>query len=261
MEFSLLGLRLKDTKDEISLSNNIFSSCSTIIQVLSVPKENHGDVQELDDDGDVDGDVGGDVGGDVDVTCGEYDMYSKIETHMSFSASLYILNRQGVAILKELDTKKVKRNDQKVVINVVGRIYMELLHCINANRIISDLYTNLISQLDNVMFDECGELDTFYVKEEEYTLESLYYKQGSWVDEIEWHEPQFFLFNMSVDIDEGECMYLLMFLKKYLSLLSMIQKEYDHHKLHSCLEKIRYKLTNAHNILVDELCTFMEQST
>jgi hypothetical protein len=257
MEFSLLGLRLKDTKDEITLSHNVFTPCSTIVHVLSINEE-HGDVEDSDvEEGDVDrGDVE-----EGDVICGEYDLYSKIETHMSFSASLYILNRQGVAILKELDAKKVNRNDQKVVNNVAGRIYTELLQCINMNRIITDLYTNLISHLDDVLFNECGELDTFYVKEEEYTLESLYYKQGSWVDEIEWHEPQVFLFSKSDDIDEGECMYLLMFLNKYLSLLSKIEKEYDHHKLHSCLEKVCCKLTTAHNTLTDELASFMEEST
>lgn len=261
MEFSLLGLRLKDTKEEIPLCNQKFTPCSSILQVLSIPQGVHDIVDEVyevevdddDDDDEFDEDV------NSDVVCGEYELYSKIETHMSFSASLYILNRQGVAILKELDANKVTRKDQKVVTNNLGKIYTELLHCINSNRIISDLYTYLISHLDDVLFEECGELETFYVKEEEYTLESLYYKQGSWVDEIEWHEQQCFSFNKSVDIDEGECMYLLMFVNKYLSLLSKIKKEYDHQKLHICLEKIECKLNNVHNILVDLLETFLNE--
>lgn len=253
MEFSLLGLRLKDTKEEIPLSNPKFAPCLSMLHVLSIPQG----VDENDEMNEPIDECEDDVNSDI--VCGEYELYSKIETHMSFSASLYILNRQGVAILKELDANKVTRKDQKVVVNVSGKVYTELHQCINSNRIVSDLYTNLISHLDDVLFEECGELETFYVKEEEYTLESLYYKQGSWVDEIEWHEQQRFSFNKSVDIDEGECMYLLMFLNKYLSLLSKIKKEYDHQKLHTCLEKIECKLNNVHNILVDVLETFLKE--
>lgn len=263
MEFSLLGLRLKDTKEEIPLFNNVLTPCSSINDIVSLPSnKNNGDVCEhqCDFGGDVEhGNVTHDDCGDV--TCGEYDLYTKIETHMSFSASLYILNRQGVAILQELEAKKVTRKDQKVVADVPGKIYTEMVQCVNVNRISSDLYTSLLSLLDDVLFDECGELDTFYVKEEEYTLESLYYKQGSWVDEIEWHEPQYISFNKSVDIDEGECMYMLMFLKKYLSLLVKIENEYDNHKLHACLDKLRFKLTTAHDVLVDVLETFMKECT
>lgn len=268
MEFSLLGLRLKDTKEEIPLCNQKFTPCSSILHVLSIPQDvlevnKINDLKDVHDVHDVREirDIVEECEDDVssDIVCGEYELYSKIETHMSFSASLYILNRQGVAILKELDANKVTRKDQKVVTNVVGRIYTELLQCINSNRILSDLYTYLISHLDDVLFEECGELETFYVKEEEYTLESLYYKQGSWVDELEWHEQQRFSFNKSEDIDEGECMYLLMFVNKYLSLLSKIKKEYDHQKLHTCLEKIECKLSNVHNSLVDLLETFLNE--
>lgn len=256
----MLGLRLKDTKEEISLSNNELIPSSSIVHFLlssisenTVTRKENDHVSETTDTSD--SDVNDEESDKQE--CGEYDLYTKIETHMSISASLYILNRQGVDIIKEIDAKKLLRKDQKIVANTIGKIYMELIQCINMNRIVSDLYTNLVSHLDDVLFDECGELETFYVKEEEYSLESLYYKQGSWVAEIEWHEPQVFKFNVSPDIDEGECMYLLMYVNKYLTLLSKIEREYEHQKLHTCLEKMRQRVGIAHDILAGALEDFM----
>lgn len=260
MVFYLLGLRLKDAKEEIRIDDNPMLVSSSIVNLLPTSVDTstrHEDDQPCEAYDCVEVDV---YEGDKH-DCGEYDMYTKIETHMSISASLYILNRQGVDILKELDAKKLLRKDQKVATTDVGKVYMELVPCINTNRIVTDLYTNLISHLDDVLFDECGELETFYVKEEEYTLESLYYKQGSWVDEIEWQEPQVFTFHASHDMDEGECVYLLMYLNKYTTLLSKIEREYEHSKLHACLDKMRERMTIAHKILADALEAFMQNDT
>lgn len=250
MDFLLLGLRLKNSEEEITLRNNVLvtSTNNTLFKVIEAqtsPKLDDGLVVNNDS---VENVVNNDsVENDADDVndCDEYEIYTKIEVHMSISASLYILNRQGNDILYEIGNKKIQRTDNKIV----EKIYTELGHCINTNRIFSDLYTNLISHLDDVLFEECGDLDTFYVKEDEYTLESLYYKQGSWVNELEWNEPQVFEFNNSADIDEGECMYLLMFLNRYLSLLYKIEKELVSMKSHMCIEKMRGKMMFVHDIL------------
>ena len=242
MDFLLLGLRLKDTDEEITLSNNVLvtSTNNTLLKVIESQASSCKD--ELLGDGVV-------VTAPVVDDCGEYDLYTKIETHMSISASLYILNRQGNNILNEIDNKKIQRKDNRIVDNTIERIYADLSQCINTNRIVCDLYTNLINHLDDILFDECGDLDSFYVKEDEYTLESLYYKQGSWVNELEWNESQVFKFNNTVDLDEGECMYLMMYLNKYLSLLCKIEIELVHMKLHTSIEKMRSKMMFVQNIL------------
>jgi hypothetical protein len=103
------------------------------------------------------------------------------------------------------------------------------------------------------MFEECGELDSFYVKEEEYTLESLYYKQGSWVCELEWDEQQVFIFTNRKGFDEGECMYLLMYIMKYMNLLTNIENEYNNIKLKACIDKIKDKLRSIHYIIQNNL--------
>lgn len=268
MDFFILGLRLRNAKDEISLTNTSIGSVPSLdaIASLSLCKDgNNLDECSLVSQDNVESvplpssikDASETSDEDIDEHC-EYEIYTKIETHMSISASLYILNRQACDILKDLDTKKVIKKEQKVYASDVGRIYLELLPCVNNNRMVCDMYTNLISLLDDVLFEECGEMDTFYVKEDEYTLESLYYKQGSWVTEIEWNAPQVFEFTKSHQLDEGECMYMLMFLNKYLSLLDKIEGEYKRQlKLQVCIGKLREKMQVAHGIVSKMLVDLM----
>ncbi len=273
MEFSILGLRLKNAKDDISFANSSIDLLPTLdaLASFSVCKNDNGldattnpisspeDVRpHSDEDEDEDENENSD---DEHCDC-EYEIYTRIETHMSISASLYILNIQGCDIVKELDTKKLIKKEQKVYTSESGRIYIELSQCVNANRMLCDQYTNLISLLDDVLFEECGELDTFYVKEDEYTLESLYYKQGSWVSEIEWNPPQMFEFTKSQELDEGECMYLLIFLNKYLSLLDKIEREYKRQlKLQVCIGKLRERMQLAHGIVSKELVKVMDMES
>lgn len=252
MEFSLLSVRFRNTKDEVLLqrTNNI-NYCKgleylidSINQSSNIDVEH--DVQEVTENYN---------------ESNEYEIYTKIETHMSISASLYILNRQGTNILKDFYNKKLSSKDNKDITCPLDKIYLELVHCVNTNRIISDLYTNLISHLDNVLFDECGDLDTFFVKEEEYSLESLYYKQGSWVNELEWNEPHVFEFSKSNDLDEGECMYLLVFFEKYMSLLSKVEEEFNNQRLHDCVVRMRDKMTACHYILKCVLESLVEKDS
>jgi hypothetical protein len=279
MSFSILGFRLKNSKDDIKFGESLnfehfekigSSVCEIIdskpLDIISIIEEqiaNHQlqSVNMIDDNAcDIIDrcnkvDICDDAYDEYD-TFDEYEIYTKIETHMSISLSLYILNRQGNDILKDLETKKLPVQQKGVPHTPssddkhnVGRIYNELHYCINENRLTKDMYTTLISNLDDVLFDECGDMDTFYVKEDEYSLESLYYKQDSWVREIEWDEPQKFEFDKTLEFAEGECMYLLMFANKYMSLLSKIDKEYDNIKLKVSLNKLRDKMRNTQYIL------------
>lgn len=251
MSFCILGIRLKNSRNEIELSEQLKEN--KIISLLEIKEDNsniksQNTVQSSNQEQEI---INSD---DMNITSssedGEYEVYSKIETHMSISSTLYILNKQGVDIMKNIQKHKLSSTKKSTE---VQRVYNEMEYFINQNRACNDLYTDLINVLDAVMFEECGDLDSFYVKEDEYTLESLYYKQGSWVSEIEWGNNQIFTFTNYISFDEGECMYLLMYVIKYLNLLSTIENEYKNIKLKACIDKIKDKMRNMHYVLQNTL--------
>lgn len=239
MIFSILGVRLRNSRDEQLLSTDNISS--SLCDILTKNEE----IPIIDKCNEIQKEMSVTSNSDD----GEYEVYSRIETHMSISSSLYILNCQGLNILKNIIKEKLLNNKDQDVQRVVN----EMEYIINENRVSNDLYTNLLNILDAVMFEECGELDSFYVKEEEYTLESLYYKQGSWVCELEWDEQQVFLFSNRKGFDEGECMYLLMYIMKYMNLLTNIENQYNNIKLKTCIDKIKEKLRNIHYFIQNNL--------
>ena len=243
MIFSILGVRLKNSKDDHVLASHDVTS--SFFDLLIKKDEDTEEVKVVNTCDKLEDNVSVISNSDD----GEYELYSKIETHMSISSSLYILNLQGINIIKNIHKDKLSYDKDQDV----QRVYNELEYIINENRVSNDLYTNLLNVLDAVMFEECGELDSFYVKEEEYTLESLYYKQGSWVCELEWDEHQVFSFSKSKGFDEGECMYLLMYIIKYLNLLSSIETKYNNIKLITCVDKIKDKLRNVHYIIQSKI--------
>lgn len=256
MSFCILGIRLKNSRNEIEFNEQ--SKDKNILSILEAQKDNENqniiivDDKEHDIISIADAD---DMFNEMNSETGEYEIYSKIETHMSISSSLYILNKQGTEIMKNIHKYKLlSHKDNKEV----QRVYNEMEYFINHNRACNDLYTDLINILDTVMFEECGEFDTFYVKEDEYTLESLYYKQGSWVSEIEWNNYQNFTFSNNKSLDEGECMYLLMYIIKYINLLSNIESEYNNIKLKACIEKMKDRMRNMHYLVQQRLEKFVE---
>lgn len=272
MSFSILGIRLKNSKNEIQLSdmdnkdgNTLIDNCVNLLDILGNNEETLNDInineeflcvdenRTKTDHDSLNIKMEHDNISSIESEDGEYELYSKIENHMSISASLYILNRQGTDILKNIYKQKISSRIDEVPKNKdltnIQRVYNEMEYIVNQNRVCNDIYTSLISVLDDVMFEECGELDSFFVKEDEYRLESLYYKPGSWVDELEWEEQQVFQFSNTTKFDEGECMYLLMYVNKYLNLLSKIEYEYTNTKLKSCLDKFKNKLRNIHYVV------------
>lgn len=243
MSFCILGIRLKNSKSEIELNEQ--SKDKSISNLIIQDATENNNVTEQNDN-----DVSDKTSDILSSEDGEYEIYSKIETHMSISSSLYILNKQGIDIMKNIHQYKLLSCKHTTE---VQRVYNEMECFVNHNRTCNDLYTELINILDAVMFEECGELDSFYVKEYEYTLESLYYKQGSWVSELEWNNEQSFHFSNNNIFDEGECMYLLMYIIKYLNLLSTIENEYNNIKLKTCIDKLKDKMRNMHYVIQNRL--------
>jgi hypothetical protein len=196
-------------------------------------------------------------------TVDEYAIYTMIENHMNISSSLYRLNKEGQDILREIGTKKMKltplaiigsRAKKPVVMHCVPTdvlsLYMSLVDIVNFNRTSADAYTELVSMLDDAMFSESHDMDTFYVDETEYSLESLYYKQETWVSELEWHKKEAFSFSNQPSFDLGECSHILMFLNDYQDILKKISEEMEScEKVIAHTSKISVKITSIHNAM------------
>ena len=254
MAFCILGIRLKNTTDIIKVDNNENIKLESLNYNVNEELINQEIVCEQDKEDSV---------SSSSIVDSEYDTYSKVETHMGTSMSLYMLNRQGQDIIKELEQKKLKVkhescNESKrknAKINSLydtntWYVYQNLISIINFNRITIDLYVDLLNYLDEELFNECKNIESFYVKEEVYNLENLYYKQETWVHEIEWDELQVFTFFEGGKIDEGECVHLLMFCQKYMRVLAEISESYcESAKLQHTLIKMTDKLRDTTIIL------------
>jgi hypothetical protein len=193
----------------------------------------------------------------------EYAIYSMIEAHMNISLSLYQVNKEGQEILREIGTKKLKLTPTTILASKLKRptysstsptsmisLYQNLTDIVNFNRTAADVYTDLLSMLDDAMFAESHHMETFYVDETEYTLESMYYKQETWVSELEWHDKAHYQFTKNIGLDLGECSHVLMFLNNYQDVLNKIKEHMDRYeKVMMQVEKIGVKISSTRDAM------------
>jgi hypothetical protein len=231
---------------------------------------------------------------DFSIVDNEYYRYSRIESHMNISMSLYSLNKEGQDILKELEHSKLhvtsskrrlSNNEQHMSFpkhygsakhllmgtpspsrdvdrdvqcigdmnNSLIAVYQVLNTLINYNRMNYDTYVELLNILDNVLFDECDGIEEFFVKESSYSLESMYYKQDTWIPELEWYSKPPFIFKNDKHLDLGENSYLLLYFNRYIGLMDMIQSSFDNTKVKDVSDKIKSKLHSAINVVKDNV--------
>ena len=178
--------------------------------------------------------------------------------------SLYMLNKQGIEILQELEAKKLnipssnsynsKKRDATTFASLstvhhrLSALYQSLISIVTYNKYHTHPYTELLNFLDNMLFDECSEVEQFYVKEDGYNLENIYYKQETWISELEGRETVKFLFSEVIDIELGESSYIVMYLKKYIGLLDMIIATFEDKRIEETVSKFRHKLNTAVSI-------------
>lgn len=266
MSFQITGIKFKDAKEEIGLTDTLLSQTvhnlcitfesSNIKDSPSPEAHNPSETSDTDDDS---------MNDSESSNMGEYDLYSRVEFHMRMSMSLYMLNRQGQDLVKEVESKKVvtnKRRNQNVRRGMFADESMSIIYgclhaIINFNRMNIDMYVELLNLLDEELFNECGELESFFVKDDEYKLESMYYKQDSWVSGIEWETPQVFQFTTGDKLDTCECTHLLMYCMKYRTLLDEINACFDNSHLECLVGKLHEKLKTAIDLLQVQLKEYL----
>lgn len=172
----------------------------------------------------------------------EYDVYTKIEKHIEISSNLYHINKFGKSIIHDLEYKK----------NHIHNIYSRIYSLVNMNRTDIDMYTELLSILDDALFKENNKLNKFYIEDKEYNLESLYYKQDSWINDIETNNKYSYNFEKTTYLDLGECSHILVFLNNYEGIIKNIQQDMKSHKkviIHS--NKILGRINSIQHIMIE----------
>lgn len=251
-ELFITGIRFKNSKEEINISKEV----PTLQQL-----HNYNPLSEIQEARSVAGSEGSEGSDTSHSTDTEYYLYSRVETHMNISMSLYILNQQGIEILQELETKKLnilstssynsKKKEATTFASIstvhhrLSALYQSLVSIVTYNKYHTHPYTELLNLLDNMLFDECSEVEQFYVKDDAYNLENMYYKQEAWISELEGKETFRFLFSEAIDMELGETSYIVMYLKKYVGLLDMIVATFEDPKIEDAVNRFRHKLNTA----------------
>lgn len=278
MSHFLIGIKFKESKKVVSLRSLDYTlSLETVVRDTTYPDNMlsllpahsvHSTVETQEDT----------ILESSDIIDNEYEIYSKIENHMFISIRLYFLNIQGQELLKQLGTKKLKlheysipislqhsiKNKTKYVIskslsNIVS-IYEPLHDIINFNRLHYNVYTELLNVLDEILFMDSKSIDIFYVKEDVFTLESLYYKQESWINELEDKNVDTYIFTDEPFLSLGECSDIMVYIQSYLKILEYLRQQYKNtknQKLTNIVNKMEIKIKTVQNmcndILTDEL--------
>lgn len=180
----------------------------------------------------------------------EYSIYCKIEEHMDISINLHFLNRQTQCILSSLYT-------QKPSFAKSSGIYIALKDIANMS-----CFSSLINALDEVLFNDCGCFDTFWVQDKEYKLESLYYKHDSWAYDVSIHNIQPYKFNEDAYLTFDEGMFLIINCNKWLQCLSKASAVSDNKRLVIILNRFEKRVEQClHHIfdyLVSNTCDIEE---
>ena len=188
----------------------------------------------------------------------QYSDYEKIETHLDFSRTMFLIDKKGRHILKEFDEKKYerkKRSGTNVFTEEITKIYNNLVAILNVNRFSPRLYISLQHNMEEILFKEVHTYGKFYIEDEEYELTRLYFDQSSWIKN---QEIQCFELDKGPVLDATEAMCLVCFLKEYEDFVFSIEeyvRDTVDERLKSEVSKItrrlRFKLRVVWDVVVD----------
>ncbi len=181
----------------------------------------------------------------------EYEIYGKIEEHMELSIELHYLQKQTQSIVASLAKYKPSMSKN----NNIYIVLRDVIHVVN--------FASLINALDEVLFNDCGNFETFWVQDKEYNLESLYYKQESWTNDIFGMDTQSFAFNQGSTLDINEGMFLIMICNRWLKCLSKAQAISENKQLGVITTRFAKKVEHCLDCIFDHLlcCLCNEEET
>lgn len=186
----------------------------------------------------------------------QYDIYTRIEKHISFGIRLFLIDRKGKHIINEIKLKKNKEPNGKessgknILSSDMKKLTRALISILNVKKFTPRLYLSLIYFLDELLFKDTNKYtgNKFYIEDNEYELTKLYFDPEAWIIE---KEIQCYSLDKSSSIDLTEAMCLICFLREYDDFLLDIDCYVREHcnddkrlrkGFHKTNEKIRCKL-------------------
>lgn len=187
----------------------------------------------------------------------EYTSYTKVEHHMDYSKTMFLVDKKGKNILQQLEEKKYtrkKRNGKSSFKKDIMKIYNMLSDTLNVRRFSIRLYYYLQYYMEELMFKEISGLENFFVEDDTYEITRLYFDQSSWIKDQDVNMYEFY---KNDELDINEAMYLVCYLREYENMLLNIEdyikeltyKEVKKH-LYKTINKIRRKHKGIWEIVV-----------
>ena len=154
----------------------------------------------------------------------DYDCYEKIKNHLGFSEDLHILNETGHYLISQLK-EKADPITHELSDPIVEYIYTSIKMSTKARNVgTGTFYNELLCVLDELLFSDVDDMDSFYLNETEYKLTSVYYGQEEWMEK---YDIQRFQFSQSESLEEGEIIILMCYINDYTALIDRIQDHID----------------------------------
>jgi hypothetical protein len=188
----------------------------------------------------------------------ECNEYSKIESHLQFSKTLFLLKEKGVNIMEQFNMKKFDKKTQRgtcAFVEDTAIIYNNLANVVDKKKNSLKLCFCLSYYLDELMFGEIMKLDTFIIEDLQYDLTKVYYSPSEWILD---QEQQTYLFYNEKEININEAMYLICYLKDFENFLLEIENYLKtfldtytiKKKIVGIINKLRLKFKNIWDIVL-----------
>lgn len=151
------------------------------------------------------------------------DEYSKIDVHINLSKNMYNVDQSGKKLLKELEDKKYVRklkNGRSVFADDIEIIYNVLVDTLNIKKFKYSYYFCLQYYLDDLLFKEVKQLESFYNEDDNISLTKIYLSQDLWIFD-------FFIYNWSLSsgcsLNGNDINTFIIFLRDYENMLYSIK--------------------------------------
>lgn len=197
----------------------------------------------------------------------QYDIYTRIEKHVSFGMRLFLIDKKGKHIIDEINLKKneVVTNGKSALSSEMKKLTRTLISILNVKKFTPRLYLSLIYFLDELLFKDTSKyVGKFYIEDNEYELTKLYFDPEAWISD---KEIQCWTLDKSSTLDLTEAMCLICFLREYDDFLLDIDCYVREHckddkrlrqGFHKTNEKIRCKLKLVWDLVLNVIQTTIQ---
>lgn len=184
--------------------------------------------------------------------------YVKIEHHIYFSKTIYILKQKGYNILNEFEKKKYEKKTKRGIsiysMNTLA-IYNSLCTIVDKKKNSLRLCFCLKHYLDELMFGEIKHINSFMIEDDKYDLTKLYYHPTEWIQD---QDIQPYNFDEDKELNIHEAMYFVCYLKEFEDLFLEIENYLKtfkdtytiKKKLLSIINRFRTKIKNIWDIII-----------